>query len=285
MGAGTYAVVDDGALRQNNTTDLIRCAIIYKPAALTPLGNVMLATGPFERAPIAQLFTVNSTAPRDTFALVVNHFKSKASGSGLNADQGDGQGPSNLRRKTQSDALVQFLNNSVLASGTRYVVSVGDYNAYFEEDPMDILRAAGLRVVGPTTSTTYVFNGLSGSLDHAVLTPSLDGKAEVLKWNINSVEPEFLEYSVAGAATDITSPFRSSDHDPILIGQNFAGLPTRSKLASNTGLRVYPNPATGPVHFEVAGSPTCPLQLSLVSAQGQVVLTLAGPVAELQARL
>jgi predicted extracellular nuclease len=286
MGAGTYAFINDGATTQPNNTDLIRCAILYKPATVTPYGSLLLAnaTGTFERPPLAQLFTTNNTALRDTFALVVNHFKSKASGTGTNADQGDGQGASNLRRKTQATGLVQFINTVVRPAGTRYVVSVGDYNANYEEDPMDILRAAGFVVGSPATSVSYVFSGLSGSLDHAVLSPELVGHAAVEKWHINAAEPEFLEYDVAGAATDITSPFRSSDHDPVLIGLNFRSTVTgTAKAATDSQLQVFPNPAAGAFSLRITGAGTQLLTLEVRSLLGQRVLVLRGTAEYLQA--
>ena len=291
LGPGTYVLVDDGGpTRQPNNTDLIRCAIIYKPAALTPVGPALLdpTTGVFERPPLAQLFRTNraGAAPADTFALIVNHFKSKASGSGANADQGDGQGASNPRRTAQTAALVRFINGTVRPAGTRSVVSVGDYNANFEEDPMDLLRAAGLVVSGTGTSTSYVFNGQSGSLDHAVLTPNLVGRAAVEKWAINAAEPEFLEYSNAGAATDITSPFRSSDHDPILIGLNFRGVATAATLAAAAvWFQVFPNPAPGALTFHLTRPDARPLKLEILSALGQPVLLLRGNTEALQAAL
>ena len=290
FGAGTYAFINDGSTnRQANNTDLIRCAIIYKPAVLTPYGPALLASvsGVFERPPLAQLFITTNAARRDTFALVVNHLKSKASGSGANADQGDGQGASNLRRKQQADGLVQFINTAVKPAGTRYVVSVGDYNANYEEDPMDILRAAGFVLGSPAASASYLFNGLSGSLDHAVLTPNLVGHFAVEKWHINAAEPEFLEYDLAGAATDVNSPFRSSDHDPILIGLNFrttvtAALAPKSAAAR---LQVFPNPAPGAFNIRIAGPDAQPLILEVQSALGQPVLALRGTAAGLQAEL
>ncbi|MBF9221676.1 ExeM/NucH family extracellular endonuclease [Hymenobacter ruricola] len=291
VGAGTYAFINDGgASRQLNNTDLIHCAIIYKPAALTPYGPALLATvtGTFERPPLAQLFITNrATAPRDTFALVVNHLKSKASGSGANADQGDGQGGSNLRRKQQATALVQFINAVVKPAGTRYVVSVGDYNANYEEDPMDILRAAGFVLGSPASSASYVFDGMSGSLDHAVLTPNLVGHAAVEKWHINAAEPEFLEYDVAGANTDITSPFRSSDHDPVLIGLNFTGVVTAAtKPAAGVQFEAFPNPTSGAFNLRLSASlGTQPLTLEVLSSLGQRVLALHGSAAELQAEI
>ncbi|MDB5236142.1 MAG: hypothetical protein JWR44_3135 [Hymenobacter sp.] len=289
MGAGTYAFVNDGATRQPNNTDLIHCAIIYKPGAVTPYGPVLLATvtGVFERPPVAQLFTTNRpTAARDTFALIVNHFKSKASGSGANADQNDGQGASNLRRKGQSTALIQFIDNTVKPASTRYVVSVGDYNANYEEDPMDILRAAGFVLGSPPSSASYVFDGQSGSLDHAVLTPNLVGHSAVEKWHLNAAEPEFLEYDIAGAATDINSPFRSSDHDPVVIGLNFTSTVTAAATSSSANgveLQVFPNPTPGAFSIRIVGVPDAiPLTLEVVSMLGQKVLSLHGTPEALQ---
>ncbi|HEX8503769.1 MAG TPA: ExeM/NucH family extracellular endonuclease [Hymenobacter sp.] len=286
LGAGTYAFVNDGALGQPNNTDLIRCTVLYKPAVVAPYGNVLLSAtaGVFERPPVAQLFTTR-TAVADTFALVVNHFKSKASGSGANADQNDGQGASNPRRKTQATELVQFINTTVRPAGTRYVVSVGDYNANFEEDPMDILRAAGLLVAGAPGSTSYVFDGQSSSLDHAVLTPNLAGRAAVEKWHINAAEPGFLQYDAAGAATDISSPFRSSDHDPILIGLNFRGVVTATaKAGAGAQVEVFPNPAAGAFNVRIAGAPAAqPLTLEVYSLLGQRVLSLHGTAETLPA--
>ncbi|WP_460617694.1 ExeM/NucH family extracellular endonuclease [Hymenobacter ruber] len=291
MGAGTYAFVNDGgANAQPNDTDLIHCAILYKPAAVTLSGPAMLvtATGIFERPPLAQIFITNraTAAARDTFALVVNHLKSKASGTGANADQGDGQGPSNLRRKGQATGLVQFINNTVKPAGTRYVVSVGDYNANYEEDPMDILRAAGFVLPSPASSASYLFSGLSGSLDHAVLSGNLVGHAAVEKWHINASEPEFLEYDIAGAATDITSPFRSSDHDPVLIGLNFRTTVTATGKATTGGkIDVFPNPTPGAFNLRLSGFPAQPMTLEVVSALGQRLLTLRGTAEELQAEI
>ncbi|OGX85606.1 hypothetical protein BEN48_01880 [Hymenobacter glacialis] len=292
VGATTYAFVEDGALRQPNNTDLIRCTILYKPAAVKLYGNVLVdaSIGFFERPPVAQLFiSTRPTQPADTFAVVVNHFKSKASGSGLNADQGDGQGASNLRRRGQAYGLIDFIDKTVKPAGTRYVVSVGDYNANYEEDPMDILRAAGLVVGSPASSVSYVFSGLSGALDHAVLTPNLVGRAAVAKWNINAFEPEFLEYDVAGAATVVDSPFRSSDHDPILIGLNFRGVVTAAGQPKNEAggqLQVFPNPALGAFGIRIVGLPkTERLTLEVVSALGQRALALQGTAETLQAKI
>jgi predicted extracellular nuclease len=231
MGAGTYAFINDGATTQTNNTDQIRCAIIYKPSVVTPVGAAMLGNNAiFDRPPLAQTFNLIST--NKTFNFIVNHFKSKGgTGTGADADQGDGQAAFNDRRKQQATALLTFINGTVIpTSGTNRIISVGDYNAYYEEDPMDILRTGGYTVASSATSYSYLFGGQLGSLDHAVVSPSLTGTITgIAKWNTNSAEPTYLDYNDAistngsdpvnpWASTYTPSEWRASDHDAILMG-------------------------------------------------------------------
>lgn len=229
---GAYAIVDDGTNMQTGNTDLIKCAIIYKPAAVAPSGTVQITGLADQRPFLAQTFeTVVSPAARtkaaEKFTFIVNHFKSKSgTGTGSDADQKDGQGNFNETRRVQADALVNFIDQLKTSGGTDRIISVGDYNAYFEEDPMDILRASGLILPSTATDYSYHFSGTLGSLDHAVVSSTMNPMVSVKKWNINSTEPSFLQYN--NAKTDASSPFRSSDHDPILIGVNFSAvLPVR----------------------------------------------------------
>ncbi|MDO7849078.1 ExeM/NucH family extracellular endonuclease [Hymenobacter sp. M29] len=290
MGAGTYIFVNDGdATHQPNNTDLIHCAILYKPAVVAPLGPPLLFTAPdvFERPPLAQVFVTKRKERADTLGFVINHFKSKGSGKGADADQNDGQGGSNARRKLQAAALVQFINKTVIPAGAARVVSAGDYNANYEEDPIDIMRAAGLVPATPPTSASYVYRGLTGSLDHAVITNNLVGFIDVQKWHINSGEPSVLEYSNAGAATDVNTPFRSSDHDPVLIGVNFAGMTYANTSRPTSRLFIYPSPAAGQVPFTLADVPASAGRLSLDFwlPQGPRLLSLQGSPEALQSQL
>jgi len=290
-GNGTYAFVNDGGTSQQpNNTDAIHCAIIYKPAVVALLGpaHVVADAGVFERPPLAQLFTTRRNARPDTLAVVINHFRSKGSGSGINADQNDGQGASNDRRRLEANALVQFLHDKVYPAGASRVICIGDYNANYEEDPIDILRADGLVTVTPPTSASFVFKGLTGSLDHCIVTPNMVGFIDVQKWNINSFEPGFLQYNQAGEATDITSPFRSSDHDPVLIGVSFSGIANSSIGTGANRLLVYPNPAAGSAVFRLANvvpSNTKQLTMEFFMLQGDPLVRITGSVAALQAEL
>lgn len=290
MGRGTYIFVNDGdGEKQPNNTDLIHCAIIYKPAVVRSLGPALVASTPgvFERPPLAQVFITKRRARPDTLGFVVNHFKSKASGSGPDADQNDGQGGSNARRRVQAQALVEFINKTVIPAGAARVVSAGDYNANYEEDPIDVLRAAGFVPATPPTSASYVFKGLTGSLDHAVVTPNLVGFVDVQKWHINSAEPSVLEYDQAGEATDVSTPFRCSDHDPVLIGVNFSGMRDIAYVKNPNRLFVYPGPAAGPEAFSLAKVPASAGAVSLDFAllQGTPMLSLHGTPAMLEGQL
>jgi predicted extracellular nuclease len=232
LGTGTYSFVNDGASIQTYGTDAIRCGLIYKSASVTPVGAPMLsASDSFNRPPLVQTFNV--AASGELFNFAVNHFKSKGctSSTGADTDQLDGQACYNDRRKKQAVALLNFFNNTVIpTSGTDRIITVGDYNAYFEEDPMDIMRAGGYTVLSSGTNYSYQFDGQIGSIDHALVSTSLNshitGAAE---WNINAAEPVYLDYNDVAddGGSDFANPFgnyytavpfRSSDHDPVIIG-------------------------------------------------------------------
>lgn len=229
-GPGVYAAIDDGV----NGTDAIRCGIIYKPAVLSPGGSAVLGTNPvFDRPPVCQLFTTN--AGNDSFYFVVNHFKSKGScpASGADADQGDGQSCWNVKRSTQAQELLNLFANLTAASGTDRILSMGDYNAYYEEDPMDVFRAGGYTILSEAAAYSYLFNGQVGSLDHAVVSGAMSTCVTgVNKWHINSAEPVYLDYNDAAttggdvanmwASAYTPTPWRSSDHDPVLVGVNLS---------------------------------------------------------------
>jgi uncharacterized protein len=244
MGAGIYAFVADPVAPNGNTgTDQIKVAIIYKPSKLTTVGLSKADTDPVHnRPPLAQTFTVNANGEK--FTLIVNHFKSKSctGATGANADQLDGQGCYNSNRKLQAQALLTFINSLQTSSGDADIISVGDYNAYEEEDPMDILRAGGLTNVFPGTYS-YVFDGQSGSLDNALVTSTLLNQVSgVDKWHINADEPIAKSYDQQFNPPYAYSPdaFRSSDHDPVLVGLSLGNIPPVITITSPTNNTTLP---------------------------------------------
>jgi uncharacterized protein len=243
MGANTYTFIADPVAPNGNTgTDAIKVAIIYKPAVLTPSGASKAdISAVHNRPPLAQTFTKNSSSEKFTF--IVNHFKSKSctSAAGSDIDQLDGQGCYNNSRKLQAQALLTFISSLQTASGDADVISVGDYNAYEEEDPMDILKAGGLNNILPG-SYSYVFDGQSGSLDHALVTSSLISHVSGAgKWHINSDEPIVKDYNQEFNPAYVYSAdaFRSSDHDPVLIGLNLGNAAPSVSITSPVSPATY----------------------------------------------
>ena len=98
-GTDTYAFIDTGTIG----TDAIRVGILYKPAAVTPLGSYAVLDSADDprfvdtknRPALAQTFV---GADGGVFTLVVNHFKSKGSGCGA-GDDDPLQGSCNLTRE------------------------------------------------------------------------------------------------------------------------------------------------------------------------------------------
>ena len=231
-GAGTYAYIDTGVIG----TDAIRVALIYKPGSVTPAGAFMIDNDAiFDRPPLAQTFQVVTTG--ETFSVVVNHFKSKSCGSaaGLDANQGDGQGCYNDRRKQQAAQLLSFINTTIIpASGDGDVLIIGDLNSYAKEDPITVLSNGGFaNLKADPAAYSYSFSGQSGYLDHALANASLAAQVTgITDWHINADEPPDFDYnddvadageSNAGAEYNqpglyAVNPFRTSDHDPVMVG-------------------------------------------------------------------
>ncbi|MDQ4138438.1 MAG: ExeM/NucH family extracellular endonuclease [Actinomycetota bacterium] len=227
--------------------DAIRNAIIYQNDVVQPIdepvGLVDEAVWYNAREPIAQTFVKDG----DAFTVVANHLKSKSTGdsTGDNADAGDGQGEWNGDRVRQAESLSEFGAQLSEQSGDDDVLLLGDFNAYTQEDPIETLRGAGYTDLGETFDAgrySYVFNDMSGSLDHALATAALTGKiTDVTHWNINAVESFAYQY-YGNPGLYAPNPYRSSDHDPILVGialeERCNGLrPTITGTAGNDTLR------------------------------------------------
>ncbi|KAF1013472.1 MAG: hypothetical protein GAK31_03621 [Stenotrophomonas maltophilia] len=200
----------------------IRVGIIYRSGRLTPVGApATLEGGPFvehSRVPLAQAFRAARGTP---FVVVANHFKSKGcrDASGANTDQNDGQGCWNATRLASAEQLHAWLQRDPTGSGAKDAVLLGDFNAYAMEDPIRRLRALGWQDAFAVPKVehpySYVYNGYTGRLDHALLSAGmakrLSGAAE---WHINADEPDSAGYQ----QRNVPGPWRSSDHDPLLLG-------------------------------------------------------------------
>ena len=210
--------------------DVIRVAFIYKRDTIRPVGESRILDDPAfvnARQPLAQAFRERRGSHKGRFVAIANHFKSKGSGgsaTGDNRDIGDGQGAWNGDRIRQAQALVAFADEFSTQARTDIVFLLGDFNSYTEEDPLQVLEEAGYVNVakGRTDEASYLFGGMVGSLDHVFASREANATvtgADV--WSINSVEPVMYEYGRYNYnVTNLyaPTPYRSSDHDPIIVG-------------------------------------------------------------------
>ncbi len=303
--AGKYAAVPEPAGGLGD--DAIKVGMIYQPARVSRVGNSLNDLDSiYSRVPLAQTFALNSNGEK--FSVVVNHFKSKgscpSSPSDPDADQGDGQGCWNLLRQEQADQLLTFIDSIQAGSGDDDVLVIGDLNAYGIEDPMLVLEDGGLinqadRLIAAADRYSYVFDGQSGSLDHVLATASLSQQAvDMTIWHINADEPVVIDYNTEFKPQDLYSatPYRSSDHDPAIIGLQLQSTPLAPASFAGSSLTVNKTSASvgdvltytltisnsGQVGSTFAVTNTLPAGVILVSAPGLTVngttLSLNGAV-------
>ncbi len=243
-----YAYIDTGVIG----TDAIRVGIIYQSAKVVPVGAFQILDSTDDprfldtknRPSLAQTFQDLSTGGR--FTVVVNHFKSKGSACDDvgDPDPGDGQGNCNGTRTLAAQALVDWLATDPTGSGDPDFIIMGDLNSYAQEDPIDAIKAGPDDVLGTDDDYTnliytfqgpfaysYVFDGQFGYLDHALANASLFAQVTgAADWHINSDEPDVLDYDTsfkppAQDALYEENAYRSSDHDPVVVGLNLVNYP------------------------------------------------------------
>lgn len=243
-GANTYSFITPPANQLIGGAlggDEITVGFIYKTNSVRIAPGTTVAslqTGVFDqvsnrvqRAPLAVTFEriAGGQGTGEVFTAVANHFKSKGSSAGGagDADALDGQGLSNGTRTLASQELAAWLATKPTGTTDNDVMILGDLNAYRLEDPIQALIAAGYTSLFEPQSYSYQFNGQWGSLDHALANSSLNNQVTgAEKFHINSDEPTVLDYNVEFKTASQISGFynvdayRTSDHDPIVIGLN-----------------------------------------------------------------
>ena len=221
-GEGVFAFVNSG---EQMGTDSIKSAFIYKAAVVAPKGDALVNLDPvFNRPPVLQNFVRLEDGAE--VAVAINHYRSRicsSSSADADKDQGDGQGCFNATRTAQSQALVTWLAN--VAAQLEHVVVIGDLNSYAMEQPVQTIVDAGfVNAFADNHDYSYVYQGLSGSMDHALLKADMaEYLVDATHWHINADEPKELDYNVENKSEAqlvdwySADPFRASDHDPLLI--------------------------------------------------------------------
>lgn len=274
LGSEVYAYVETGKVgRADNSADEIKNGFLYKTTTIALEGDYAILNNEFDanymdgrnRPAIAQSF--REIATDEVFTAVVNHLKSKGSScaSTGDPDMNDDQGNCNDSRRMAAGTMAAWLETDPTASGDSDFLILGDLNAYAQEDPIDTLRAAGYATLTEDTDYTYVFDGEHGSLDHALANEALSKQVvETKVWHINSVEPDFLAYD--GIASEYNGDaFRSSDHDPVIVGLKLGDVNVGTELDNlSNEVTTYPNPSNGVVNFSQSVSATIYNQVGIL---------------------
>jgi uncharacterized repeat protein (TIGR01451 family) len=118
-------------------------------------------------------------------------------------------------RRTAQAAWNAALYQEIIAEySDANVAIIGDLNSFFDSLPIQTLRDSGLLhsfdLLLPEERYTYIYQGVSQTLDHILLSPSLfniASRVEVLHTNADFPPP----------SPDDESPQRKSDHDPVIV--------------------------------------------------------------------
>lgn len=255
-GCGPFAFVNASTIG----SDAIKVALLYDSSTVSAVGAHAILDGSVDprfidtrnRPVLAQTFVESATGSKLTVA--VAHLKSKGSSCASigDPDLADGQGNCNKTRLSAAQALVDWLASDPTASADSDFLILGDLNAYAKEDPIRAILAGPDDAAGTSddyvdlieafngpTAYGYVFDGQIGRLDHALasasLAPQITGATE---WHINADEPSSVDYNdtiddpgeasfeAKPAALPLYAPdeFRTSDHDPVVVGLPEPGL-------------------------------------------------------------
>lgn len=230
LGDDVYDFISTGKLG----TDAITTALIYKPAEVEPVGDFAVLDSSVDprfdttrnRPALAQTFMDLEAGGEVT--VVVNHLKSKGSACAGDPDTGDGAGNCNVTRTQAAIALAEWLAGDPTGQGAGNELIIGDLNSYDKEDPIDAFRAAGytdlIHEFQGENAYSYVFDGQLGYLDYALAgTGLVDRVTGAEPWHINSDEPNIIDYDMSfklPAQDALWAPdeWRSSDHDPVIVG-------------------------------------------------------------------
>ena len=156
------------------------------------------------RPPLVITATVHLESGDHTVFVINNHFTSMSGG----------ELPTEPRRKAQAAWNVTLVERILAQDPDALVLVMGDLNSFYESPPLDVLREADLRhayeFVEPDRPYTYVYQGVSETLDHVLMTPALyEGLVRVSVLHVGADYPPPIP--------DDPSARSVSDHDALMV--------------------------------------------------------------------
>lgn len=189
----------------------------------------------FNRPPLELQAEITLAGSTRTIYIINNHFKSKLSSSSCSiSDCTD-------RRVEQAQHVDSRVDAILANDANAYIVVMGDLNDYYNSAPLDELdKTNGVLTnvwddkqgppssgQGTITRYSYIYNGVSQTLDHQLVSDALNNLARV-------TSPRHMNADWPGTHETDNTMFRSSDHDPLLVGYDFGDSATPTPTPTNT---------------------------------------------------
>lgn len=179
---------------------------VYDANKVEPIGSPVETT--VETADRKKMLCFREISSGEKFILSVNHFKAMNSGD-------------ETRRVNEAKAVLDLYNDYRKSRNVHDndILIMGDLNCYAMTTPIQVFKDRGLidlhRAFHADSSYSYMFSSLASYIDHAICNPSILWQVTgVAAYHINSDEDDRYNYE---RSSDNTM-FRSSDHDPVLVG-------------------------------------------------------------------
>ena len=205
IGDDIYAATLDNI---KDSTTYSRSGYLYKKALVTPYGGFTEASTSYiyKKRNIIQGFTENATGEK--FILSMNHFKAKDT----TTDESEGT------RIDNATELINTLNNTVpYKYNDDDILILGDLNSCTGEIPLQMLYDEGYSCMMnkfEPNGYSIVYNRTVERLDHALASASMAAQVTgATTYHINTDE--------RSGNTELNM-YRSSDHDPVIIGLRLA---------------------------------------------------------------
>ena len=240
IGAKTYVYVDIDTLTSKPNAagnDAIKVALVYKPAKVKlSEKSIAAALDNVDKNRVSVIQEFEDIKTKEKLVVSVNHLKSKGSAcdaieyvEGKDIDNKDGQANCNLTRLYGVKKLLSTLESNFDESSN--IIILGDLNSYAKEDPIREIIAHGYSDLHSTFSEgleySYIFDSQVGYLDYALANSALASKITgFTTWPINADEAAALDYTTRYTSDNqdvlfyAPDAYRSSDHDPVIVGLN-----------------------------------------------------------------
>ena len=209
----------------------------------------------FSRPPLA----VGLVVDERPLTILINHFKSKRGGEWETAP----------RRIAQAEHINAIVADLLVQDALARILVVGDFNDYEQSPPLLTMTESGqltnlLQHIPDTQRYTYVFSGVSQTIDGLLASPQL--ASEMADITIQHVNADFPD----SWATDLSPErigYKSTDHDlPLVVFDLPPRLPTPEPTAvTPTSLPTSTPSPTVPIETNTDG-----LWLWLIGGMGLV---------------